>query len=157
MGCACCNLRKDITPQSAGLLTTSRWSARCFCCRCVRRRLARNGRADRSPSCPLGGLCCISRKLQGHEFSRKIRKGNQLPIRTTSIALPRLPMSLTCDDEAPHIYLPNPRQWPSVQNDFCNTIPLLADEMFCACKVALCKRACRGVVPLQRLNAPTSL
>jgi CheY-like chemotaxis protein len=39
-----------------------------------------------------GGLCCKSRKLQGYEFSRKIRKGKQSPIRITSIALPKSPM-----------------------------------------------------------------
>ena len=57
-----------------------------------------------------GRLCCKSRKLQGYQFSRKIRNWKQSPIRITSIALPRLPMSLTCGDEAPHIFIRNPRQ-----------------------------------------------
>ena len=40
-------------------------------------------------------LCCKSRKLQGDEFFAKIRNGKQSPIRITSIALPKSPVSLT--------------------------------------------------------------
>ena len=49
----------------------------------------------------LGGMaallryCCKSRKLQGHEFSAKTRNGKRSPIRITSIALPKSPVSLT--------------------------------------------------------------
>jgi hypothetical protein len=35
----------------------------------------------------LRGLCCKSRKLQGHEFFAKTRNGKRSPIRITSIAL----------------------------------------------------------------------
>jgi len=48
-----------------------------------------------------GRLCCKSRKLQGLEFSRKIRTGKQSPIRITSITLPKSPMSLTCGNVTP--------------------------------------------------------
>ena len=42
-----------------------------------------------------GRLCCKSRKLQGDEFFAKTRNGKHSPIRMTSIALPKSPVSLT--------------------------------------------------------------
>ena len=60
-----------------------------------------------------GRLCCKSRKLQGHEFFAKTRNGKQSPIRITSIALPKSPVSLTCGDEVPHIFTRKPRQQPA--------------------------------------------
>ena len=42
-----------------------------------------------------GRLCCKSRKLQGYDFFAKTRNGKQSPIRMTSIALPKSPVSLT--------------------------------------------------------------
>ena len=50
-----------------------------------------------------GGLCCKSRKLQGHEFFAKTRNGKQSPIRIHAIALSKSPVSLTLGDEVPHI------------------------------------------------------
>ena len=43
----------------------------------------------------IGRLCCKSRKLQGHEFFAKTSTKKQSPIRITSIALPKSPVSLT--------------------------------------------------------------
>ena len=44
----------------------------------------------------LGGeLCCKSRKLQVYKFFAKTRNRKQSPIRITSIALPKSPVSLT--------------------------------------------------------------
>ena len=42
-----------------------------------------------------GRLCCKSRKLQSDEFFAKIKSKKQLPIRMTSIALPKSPVSLS--------------------------------------------------------------
>jgi len=44
---------------------------------------------------PLCSDCCKSRKLQVYELFAKTRNGKQSPIRTTSIALPKSPVSLT--------------------------------------------------------------
>ena len=41
-----------------------------------------------------GRLCCKSRKLQGRRFFREITKREASPFRTTSIALPKSPVSL---------------------------------------------------------------
>ena len=46
-------------------------------------------------------LCCKSRKLQGYEFFAKIQHGQQSPIRITSIALPKSPVSFARGDEVP--------------------------------------------------------
>ena len=54
-------------------------------------------------------LCCKSRKLQVYEFFAKTRNGKQSPIRITSIALPKSPVSLTRGDEVPHIFTRKPR------------------------------------------------
>src|SRR5215813_5373370 len=61
--------------------------------------------------------CCKSRKLQGHEFFAKTRNGKQSPIRIPSIALSKSPVSLTRDDEAPHIFIRKTRLQPA---DFLN-------------------------------------
>src|SRR5712691_6979212 len=58
-------------------------------------------------------FCCRSRKLQGDEFFAKTRNGKQSPIRITSIALPKSPVSLTCGDEVPHIFTRKPRLQPA--------------------------------------------
>ena len=42
-----------------------------------------------------GQFCCKSRKLHVCEFFAKTRNGNHSPIRITSIALPKSPVSLT--------------------------------------------------------------
>ena len=54
-------------------------------------------------------LCCKSRKLQGYEFFAKIQHGQQSPIRITSIALPKSPVSFARGDEVPHIFTRNAR------------------------------------------------
>ena len=75
-----------------------------------------------------GGLCCKSRKLQGHESLAKTRSGKQSPIRTDAIALSKSPVSLTLGDQTPHILTRKSRLRPLEiliisANDFCNTIP----------------------------------
>ena len=54
-------------------------------------------------------LCCKSRKLQGYELFAKIQHGQQSPIRITSIALPKSPVSFARGDEVPHIFTRNAR------------------------------------------------
>jgi hypothetical protein len=50
-------------------------------------------------------LCCKSRKLQGRDFLAKTQNGKQSPIRITSIALPKSPVSFARGDEVPsHLY-----------------------------------------------------
>ena len=66
----------------------------------------------RSDAVAIGGIVLQKSKVAGLRIFAKNRNGKQSPIRLTSIALPRLPMSLTCRDEAPHIFIRNPRQWP---------------------------------------------
>src|SRR5215510_3332162 len=58
-------------------------------------------------------LCCKSRKLKGRKFFAKRRNGNQSPIRITSIALPKSPVSLSRGDEVPHIFTRKPRPRPA--------------------------------------------
>ena len=58
-------------------------------------------------------LCCKSRKLQGCEFFAKIQNGKQSPIRITSIALPKSPVSFARGDEVPHIFTRNARLQPA--------------------------------------------
>jgi hypothetical protein len=48
-------------------------------------------------------------KVAGLRIFAKIRNGTKSPIRITSIALPKSPMSLTCGDEVPHIFTRIPR------------------------------------------------
>ena len=60
-----------------------------------------------------GRLCCKSRKLQGYEFFAKIQHGQQSPIRITSIALPKSPVSFARGDEVPHIFTRNARLQPA--------------------------------------------
>jgi hypothetical protein len=60
-----------------------------------------------------GRLWCKSRKLQGDEFFAKTRNGKQSPIRITSVALLKSPVSLTCGDEVPHISTRKPRLRPA--------------------------------------------
>jgi hypothetical protein len=60
-----------------------------------------------------GRYCCKSRKLQGHEFFAKTRNGRRSPIRMTSIALPKSPVSLTQGDEVPHILTRKPHLQPA--------------------------------------------
>jgi hypothetical protein len=60
----------------------------------------------------LGGLCCKSRNLQGHEFFAKTQNGKQSPIRVGAIALSKSPVSLALGDEVPHIFTRKPRQRP---------------------------------------------
>ena len=70
------------------------------------------------PRCPLHmsaecRLCCKSRKLQGSEFFAKTQSGRQSPIRITSFALPKSPMSLTRGDEVPHVLTRKSRLQPA--------------------------------------------
>ena len=58
-------------------------------------------------------LCCKSRKLQGYEFFAKTQNGKQSPIRITSIALPKSPVSFARGDEVPHIFTRNARLQPA--------------------------------------------
>ena len=60
-----------------------------------------------------GRLCCKSRKLQGREFFAKTQNGKQSPIRITSIALPKSPVSFARGDEVPHIFTRNARLQPA--------------------------------------------
>jgi hypothetical protein len=60
------------------------------------RLLAQDRRADPlSAMSACGRYCCKSRKSQGDEFFAKTRNGKHSPIRMTSIALPKSPVSLT--------------------------------------------------------------
>src|SRR5262249_27119532 len=61
--------------------------------------------------------CCKSRKLQSHGFFAKTRSRRESPIRIPSIALSKSPVSLTRDDEAPHIFIRKTRLQPA---DFLN-------------------------------------
>src|SRR5665213_2340957 len=61
----------------------------------------------------LGRLCCKSRKSQGDELFAETRNVKHSPIRMTSIALPKSPVSLTCGDEIPHIFTRQPRLQPA--------------------------------------------
>src|SRR4249919_3595793 len=65
------------------------------------------------PMCAVGRLCCKSRKLQGYEYFAKIQHGQQSPIRITSIALPKSPVSFARGDEVPHIFTRNARLQPA--------------------------------------------
>jgi hypothetical protein len=59
----------------------------------------------RSPSVGLSGLWGIllqKSKLAGPRIFAKTRNGKRSPIRTTSIGLPKSPVSLTSGDEVPH-------------------------------------------------------
>ena len=60
-----------------------------------------------------GRYCCKSRKLQGYEFFAKTRNGKQSPIRITSIALPRSPVSLSVRRRGPHILTRKPHLQPA--------------------------------------------
>ena len=59
-------------------------------------------------------LCCKSRKLQGRDFFAKTRNRKLIgPIRITSIALPKSPVSFARGDEVPHIFTRKPRLQPA--------------------------------------------
>ena len=66
-----------------------------------------------STTSPLCRLCCKSRKLQGSEFFAKTQSGKQSPIRITSFALPKSPMSLTRGDEVPPVVTRKSRLQPA--------------------------------------------
>ena len=74
-------------------------------------RIARLFAAARNDA--TGRLCCKSRKLQGYEYFAKIQHGQQSPIRITSIALPKSPVSFARGDEVPHIFTRNARLQPA--------------------------------------------
>jgi hypothetical protein len=61
----------------------------------------------------IGRLCCKSRKLQSYGFFAKTQSGKQSPIRITSFALPKSPMSLTRGDEVPHVLTRKSRLQPA--------------------------------------------
>jgi hypothetical protein len=63
--------------------------------RCKMSRMAQSGVRCGAKEYPLlEGLCCKSRKLQIYKFFAKTQNGKQSPIRITSIALPKSPVSL---------------------------------------------------------------
>ena len=65
-------------------------------------------------------------------FGENLKRKEVEVIRTASVALPKSPMNLAQGDEVPRIITRRTRQRPSEfltlpANDFCNTIPPLAD------------------------------
>src|ERR1700728_2812509 len=64
--------------------------------------------------CPeSGGLCCKTRKLQRQEFFAKTRSGRRSPIRIPSVAVPKSPVSLTREDQSPHVFTRKTRLQPA--------------------------------------------
>ncbi len=58
-------------------------------------------------------LCCKTRKLQRQEFFAKTRSGRRSPIRIPSVAVPRSPVSLTREDQSPHVLTRKTRLQPA--------------------------------------------
>jgi len=64
--------------------------------------------------CPLEArLCCKTRKLQCQEFFAKKRSGRRSPIRIPSVAVPKSPVSLTREDQSPHVFTRKTRLQPA--------------------------------------------
>jgi hypothetical protein len=74
---------------------------------------------DQRAYCLLPGDCVAKvESCRGTDFSRKNKTGGQSPIRIPLIALPQSSVSLTRDDEAPHIVIRKSRLQPA---EFLNT------------------------------------
>ena len=58
-------------------------------------------------------LCCKTRKLQCQEFFAKTRSGRRSPIRIPSVAVPKSPVSLTREDQSPHVFTRKTRLQPA--------------------------------------------
>src|SRR5271156_1724249 len=58
-------------------------------------------------------LCCKTRKLQRQEFFAKTRSGRRSPIRIPSVAVPKSPVSLTREDQSPHVFTRKTRLQPA--------------------------------------------
>ena len=74
-----------------------------------------------------GRYCCKSPKLMSDKFLAGILNKPRSPIDVAAGSLPKSPVSLSLDDEVPHIFIRKSRLWPreflnSVQKDFCNSI-----------------------------------
>src|SRR5580658_4742530 len=61
----------------------------------------------------IGRLCCKTRKLQRQEFFAKTRSGRRSPIRIPSVAVPKSPVSLTREDQSPHVFTRKTRLQPA--------------------------------------------
>src|SRR5580658_10008067 len=61
----------------------------------------------------IGRLCCKTRKLQRQEFFAKTRSGRRSPIRIPSVAVPKSPVSLTREDQSPHVFTRKTRPQPA--------------------------------------------
>src|SRR3984885_10929159 len=57
--------------------------------------------------------CCKTRKLQRQEFFAKTRSGRRSPIRIPSVAVPKSPVSLTREDQSPHVFTRKTRLQPA--------------------------------------------
>src|ERR1700733_5914628 len=57
--------------------------------------------------------CCKTRKLQRQEFFAKTRSGRRSPIRIPSVAVPKSPVSLTREDQSPHVLTRKTRLQPA--------------------------------------------
>ena len=104
--------------------TTGKW----WCCRTCCASGADKRRPPRiiNPARPLAGplndlkllplsagLCCKTRKLQRQEFFAKTRSGRRSPIRIPSVAVPKSPVSLTREDQSPHVFTRKTRLQPA--------------------------------------------
>jgi len=69
----------------------------------------------------LRGIVLQKSKVARLRIFAKTLKRKQSPIRITLIALPKSPETLTCGDEAPHIFIPNPHQQPRIFEHQCKT------------------------------------
>ena len=58
-------------------------------------------------------LCCKTRKLQRQEFFAKTRSGRRSPICIPSVAVPKSPVSLTREDQSPHVLTRKTRLKPA--------------------------------------------
>jgi len=56
--------------------------------------------------------CCKSRKLMSDKFLAGILNKPQSPIDVAAGSLPKSPVSLSLDDEVPHIFIRKSRLWP---------------------------------------------
>ena len=68
---------------------------------------------QRSATPAMEGILLQKTKVARPLFFAKIRNGKRSPIRITSIALPKSPVSLTRGDEVPHIFTRKPRLKPA--------------------------------------------
>ena len=74
----------------------------------------KSGQTRRRSACPLSADCVAKvESCRASDFFAKTRNGKQSPIRITSIALPKSPVSFARGDEVPHIFTRKPRLQPA--------------------------------------------